>query len=158
MRSLKRDKKGFLLAEETLKIIIAVVCIVFLIYLLIAIYNSTSGQKKIEQAKDDLSRIDKIISGLSEGESESQDISNPQGWHLYGFVGEEKPNFCTNEKCLCICEKSLIKQLTSQESKCDKKGACLVVSKLAISEIDLKIRVRVDIKNQNDRIFVEESK
>jgi len=159
----REDKKGFLLAEETLKIIIAVICIVFLIYLLVAIYNSSTAEKKIEQAESILSRTDLIISSLKEGENERQDIANPAGWHLYSFAGQEKPNFCANEKCLCICQKSLIKQITSQASKCDKMGACLVVPDLAVAQIDLRITgtnplLFIEIKNQNGRIFIEKSK
>lgn len=38
-----KNKKGFLLANETLKIIIAVICIGFLIYFLAMLYLSKSG-------------------------------------------------------------------------------------------------------------------
>jgi hypothetical protein len=155
------NKRGFLLAEETLKIIIALICIVFLVYILIAIYNASSSDKKIEQAKDILSRIEAITSSLKEGETQRQDIVNPAGWHLYTFVGEEKPNSCANERCLCICEKPLIKQLTSQTSKCDKDGSCLIIKNLASEDVDLKIRsadniLFVSIKKQNNRIFIGE--
>jgi hypothetical protein len=171
MKNLAADRKGFLLAEETLKIIIAVICIFFLIYILIAIYNASTSDKKIEQAQAVLfgtedsknPGIEKIISSLKDGESQNMDIAEPSGWHLYSFVEQEKPNSCTNEKCLCICQKSLIKQITSQASKCDKSGVCLVVNNLAVTEIDLKIRgasslLFIEIKKQNGRIFVEEPK
>ena len=52
MDNFNKNKRGFLLAEETLKIIIAVICIVFLVYILVAVYNSHSADKKIEQAKE----------------------------------------------------------------------------------------------------------
>jgi len=171
MDILKKNKRGFLLAEETLKIIVAVICIIFLAYILVAIYNSHSADKKIEQAKQvfygtgegEVPGIEAIISSLGEGESASKDIIEPQGWHLYSFVGEEKPNFCLNQKCLCICENSLIEQLNSQAKKCDEKGACLTIPSLAIAEIDLKINgarnaLFIEVKKQNGRIFVEEEK
>jgi hypothetical protein len=170
MNILKKNKRGFLLAEETLKIIVAVVCIIFLVYILVAVYNSNSADKKIEQAKEvflggegGVPGIEGIISSLGEGESQTKDIINPQGWHLYSFVGEEKPNFCLNQKCLCICENSLIEQLNSQAKKCDEKGACLVTPSLAIAEIDFKINgarnaLFIEIKKQNGRIFVEEAR
>jgi hypothetical protein len=171
MNILKKNKRGFLLAEETLKIIVAVICIIFLVYILVAVYNNHSADKKIEQAKEvflgtgegDVPGIEAIISSLGEGESETKDIINPQGWHLYSFVGEEKPNFCLNQKCLCICENSLIEQLNSQAKKCDEKGACLTVPSLAVAEIDLKIKgtrnaLFIEIKRQNGRIFVEEAR
>jgi hypothetical protein len=159
----KKNKRGFLLAEETLKIIVAVICILFLVYLLVALYNSNSAEKKIQEAKEVLSRTDSIISSLGDGGSERQDIPNPKGWHLYSFVGQEKPNSCLNDNCLCICGATLIEKLKSQSSKCDNDGTCLVVQRLAIAEIDLKINgadnlLFIEIKKQNGRVFVEESK
>src|SRR4030042_2368410 len=162
MKNFKKNKKGFLLGEETLKIIIAVICIVFLIYLLVAIYNSSTGEKKIAQAKEIFSRTEAIASSLKEGESERQDVPNPEGWHLYSFIEYEKPNACAGEGCLCICEKALITPLNSQAAKCDKKGACLIIKNLASSGTDIKIRgpdnlLFIQIKNQNNRIFIGRS-
>ena len=166
----KENKKGFLLAEETLKIIVALICVIFLVYLLAALYNSNSSNKKLTQAKEvllgteeDSRSIEKIIFSLKEGESEIKDISNPSGWYLYSFVEQEKPNSCLNQKCLCICEKALIEKINSKVEKCDSDGACLVVPNLAASEISLKIGsankvIFLEIKKQNGRVFVEEKK
>ncbi|MGY4884683.1 MAG: hypothetical protein ACP5NZ_03860 [Nanobdellota archaeon] len=156
-------KKGFLLAEETLKMIIALVCIVFLVYLLIALYNSHTADKKIEEARATLSSIESIINTLNDGQTLKQDILDPEGWHLYSFPGQEKPNSCLNSRCLCICERSLIEVIKSQSSKCDKKGACLVINSLADSEVDLKITGKndvlfIDITKQSNRVFIGESK
>ncbi len=171
MIRVKKNKKGFLLAEETLKVIIAVICILFLVYIMISVYNSRSSDKKIILAKEvffgkegeDVPGIERIISSLDDGESEVKDISDPEGWHLYSFVREEKPNSCLNQKCLCICEASLIKQIKSQAKKCDEKGACLIVPNLASIDIDFKIKdtrsnLVLEIKNSGGRIFVEETR
>lgn len=163
MKSSFKNKRGFLLAEETLKIIIAVICIVFLVYLLVSVYNSSISEKKLEQARESLSRLEVVISSLVEGGVERQDIPHPKGWHLYSFVGGEKPNSCLNENCVCICEKSTIEILRSQAAKCDKKGECLVVENLAIDEFDFRINnvedlLFVNIKNQNGKIFLEKSR
>lgn len=164
----KENKRGFLLAEETLKIIIAVICIIFLVYLLAALYNSNSSNKKLNQAKeiligtDESSRsIESIILSLKEGENEVKDISNPSGWHFYSFVGQEKPNSCLNQRCLCICQKPLIEKITSRAEKCDNDGVCLVIPALAASEIDLKIdsgrnTLFLEIKKQSGKVFIEE--
>lgn len=163
MNSFKKNRRGFLLAEETLKIIIAVICIVFLVYILVAVYNSKTSANKIESAKDMLSRIETIISSLEEGEIESQDVLNPKGWHLYSFVGEEKPNSCLGNNCLCICDNALIKMIKSQAKKCDDDGACLTISNLAAPEIDLEIigseePLFIGIRKQNGNIFIGELK
>jgi hypothetical protein len=163
MNNFKMNKKGFMLGEETLKILVAVICIIFLVYILIAIYNSNSSAKKIEDAKGVLARIEVIISSLEEGTVENQDIPNPEAWHLYSFTGEEKPNSCAGENCLCICDNTLIKMFKSQAKKCDEKGACLVVSNLATSNLDLKIKsadelLFIGIKKQDGGIFISELK
>jgi competence protein ComGC len=159
MKSIDKNKKGFLLAEETLKIIVAVICILFLVYILIAIYNSQTANKKIEEARDALERVENIVSSLEEGKIERQDIPNPQGWHLYSFVGEQKPNSCLNKNCLCICTDSITQQFKSNARKCDKDGACLVIENLATSDLDLKIRdannlLFIGIRKQNNQILV----
>jgi len=159
MRISNKNKKAFLLAEETLKIIIAVICILFLVYILIAIYNSQTANKKIEEAKDSLERIGTIASSLQEGEMENQDIPNPKGWHLYSFLEQQKPNSCLNQNCLCICSDVVIEQIRSQAKKCDKYGACLVIENLATANLDLKIRdtsnlLFIGIRNQGGKILI----
>lgn len=163
MRNFKKDKKGFLLAEETLKILVALICIVFLVYILVSVYNANTSDKKLKDARDVLSRIDNITSSIKEGDTQSQDIANPSGWHLYSFVEQDRPDSCLNTNCLCICEKPLIELLKSTAKKCNEKGVCLVVPNLAMSKIDLKIRdpdnlLFINIKKQNGKIFVEERK
>jgi len=162
MKKTKVNKRGFLLGEETLKIIIAVICIIFLIYILTAIYNANTSAKKIEEAKEFLSRIETISSSLEEGINERQDIPNPNGWYLYSFIGEGKPNSCLNENCLCICDNVLIGAISSQAKKCDEKGACLIISNLATPELNLKITgpnnlLFIEIKKQGGNIFVEKA-
>jgi hypothetical protein len=163
MNKLKLNKKGFLLGEETLKIIVAVICLLFLIYLVVAVYNSNTSAKKVEEAKEILSRIKTISLALNNGENERQDISNPEGWHVYTFIEQKKPNSCINEKCLCICDNILVNSLGSQEKKCDEKGTCLSISNLATSNLDLKITgaeplLIIEIKNQNGEILIGEAR
>lgn len=162
------NKRGFLLAEETLKIVIAVICIIFLVYILVAVYNSHTSDKKIQQAKEvflgkegaEAPGIQNITLSLEEGESENKDITDPERWHLYSFVGQEKPNLCLNQRCLCICEVSFIEKLNSQAKKCDDKGACLAIPNLADSDVDFKIEggrnaLFIEIRKQNGKIFIE---
>src|SRR3989338_4460161 len=92
----KNEKRGFLLAEETLKIIIAVISIGFLIYFLAALYFASRDAEKLEQAGASLE-----------------------------FLINDIPNSCLNigwEKCICICENTL---LDLQGSYCDNKGICM---------------------------------
>jgi len=163
MNKIIKNKRGFLLAEETLKILVGVICLVFLISIAVAIYNSNTSAKKIEDAGEVLLRVETIVSSLEEGAIERQDIPNPKGWHLYSFIGEEKPNSCLGDNCLCICSDSLIEVIKSQAKKCDKKGACLVMPNLATADLDLKIigekeSLFIGIKKQNGKILIGELK
>jgi hypothetical protein len=164
MGKFNRNRKGFMLAEETIKIIIAVICILFLIYILVAVYNANTSAKKIDDAKAVLSRIETIVSFLEEGTIERQDIPNPIGWSIYSFIGEEKPNSCAGENCLCICDSvSSINIFASQAGRCDNKGACINIPKLATPNLELKIEngdnlLFIGIKKQNGDILISKIK
>lgn len=160
-------KKGFLLAEETLKIVIAFIAITFLIYFLTSLYFANQTSKDLKEAEETLGRIGDIIKELSEGDSELQDISNPQGWHLFSFTEDEKPNTCTGKSCLCICDKVLIDSglfgfISGRQAKeCNEDGACLAVSELKkFNEIEIKNPgeglTQISIEKQNNEISILE--
>ena len=157
---LNMNKRGFFLAEETLKVLVAVICILFLAFFLVSLYNNRKSEQGIKEAEENLERIEDIISILSEGQTEVQDIPNPKGWYLYTFVEEKKPNSCFGDNCLCIC-KSSIEIITPQTKKCDEAGRCLIISNLGTSNLNLKIRgpdnlVFLGIRKQNGRILMGE--
>lgn len=130
-----KQKKGFLLAEETLKIIIAVLCIGFLAYLLFSIYNNNNNTKNLDFAKSTLNSIFEAING---GRA-SVDIYNPSGWYLDVWPQTVKsgglpilgigaktetgamPLSCSNvgwKSCICICNQNT-------QDGCDNNGVCL---------------------------------
>ena len=144
------------MAEETLKVVIAVICILFLIGLIVAVYLSITGAKKTEQAEENLNRIGDIISSLENGENETQSITNPEGWNLLSFLGIERPNSCLNSNCLCICK-------GTEAAKCDKrgKGSCLVVANLTNSNLNIEVKgakdlTFINIKKQDNKILITE--
>ena len=129
------NKKAFLLAEETLKIVIALISISFLIYFLSALYFTNKASKDLEFAEASLQHlIDEINLGSIEVE-----IYNPEGWvisswpHkvLKGIIGfreevNDIPNSCSNlgwKSCICFCGDTSILNLEGED--CDKKGICL---------------------------------
>ena len=127
---MKTDKKGFLLAEETLKIILAVIAIGFLAYLLFSLYNANKDAKDLELAKESL---DHLIQEINVQRAEVQ-IYNPKKWEIYSWPNtyikgilfwktteEGMPMSCLNlgwNNCICICKKIT-------PDKCDSKGVCL---------------------------------
>jgi len=128
------NKKAFLLTEETLKIIIAVIAISFLIYLLSSLYFANRSSKDLEVAKFSLNHLIEEINSLEEGETRDVEIFNPRNWHLMSWPHEittgflfftderiETPRSCSNlgwENCLCICRKD-------NPDNCDEKGFCM---------------------------------
>ena len=126
---MKKDKRGFLLAEETLKIILAVIAIGFLAFLLFSLYsNYRNKDLKLAEAS-----LEHLVKEIDSGSTEVE-IYNPttdNAWYVVGWpVSGEKPLYCDNlgwEKCLCICKFSILQIVTpSKLSKlCDDKGVCM---------------------------------
>ena len=123
-------KRGFLLAEETLKIILAVIAIGFLAYFLISLYLSNQDSKNLEFAKASLSFL---VKEINDGKTEV-DIYNPKGWHISSWQ-EGLPLSCSNiglDSCLCICD-------GKDAEDCDNKGICLE-NDFNMGEGSIKIR------------------
>jgi hypothetical protein len=95
------NRKGLLLGEETLKIIVALICIVFLIYLLASLYYNSVRDKDMDLAKSSAEYIaDEINSGATEIL-----VYNPEGWAIVRWDGGY----------LCICK---------SPSGCDPDDTC----------------------------------
>ncbi len=129
-----KNRRGFLLAEETLKIVIALICISFLIYLLTSLYFKNKDSKDLELAKASLEHLVNEINA----KAPSVEIYNPKGWVIgvwphdttkriwyYLFLLSETkiglPKYCENlgwDRCICICKKD-------DQDKCDDLGFCL---------------------------------
>ena len=126
-----------LVAEEVVKMVIAVICLSFLVYLLATVYYSNADSQNKEKAQSVVDRIDEAVNAVSIDKSTSFEITDvsPSGWNFFSFVGDDKkPNSCANENCLCICEKVSFDDFLiwkdRQISKCDDDGVCLSVTEL----------------------------
>ena len=133
--SFQKNKRGFLLGEETVKIIIAVIAIGFLVYLLVSIYFNSQKNEKLEQAG---ASVDYLVKELSTQSTEIE-LYNPKGWVLISWPFEGvRPQGCSNfgwENCVCICEdvgvmgaiKAIFGSSVVEQSaeKCDSGGVCL---------------------------------
>ena len=122
-----KNRKGFLLAEETLKIVIAVIAIGFLAYFLVSLYFSFRNSEKLEQAKETLPFL---ISEIDAGKT-SVDIYNPVGWALLSWQPENQiPKSCSNlgwNSCICICGIPRIQTNENYRENCENpsKGICV---------------------------------
>lgn len=131
-----KNKRGFLLGEETVKVVIAVICIGFLVYLLVSIYFSYTDSQKTKEATSVISGdhgIAKEINRINSGGVPNEQgflVPNPNDWYVFGFTEAKKPNLCAGQSCICICGKVLIDFFDAQINECDDKGACAIVSDL----------------------------
>ena len=147
------DKRALLLAEETLKMIIALIAITFLIYFLTALYFNSVNSQKFVHAQASLERISDVIRNV-DIINEIVDVT-PPGWHLFGFVDEEKPNLCSGKSCLCICDNVFL-GLGDQAEKCSEDGVCEIVENLKDFE-DIEITrpsISIDVIKQDGKIII----
>lgn len=161
------NKKGMLLASETLKIILGVIAVGFLVFLLASIYFSNVNSKNLVSATSTIERVSDILVRLEAGEVESEIVSEltPPGWSFFSFTeSETKPNSCAGQNCLCICDKVLSEYGgifgERQVSECDEEGICLIVSKLKeFSEFEIGgADDTTSIELSNDGVWMEVNK
>ena len=110
------NNKGLLLGEETLKIVVAVISIGFLVYFLGALYYGGFGDKEEKLAKASLEHLVKEIdAGVTEIE-----IYNPEGWKIM-----------SNGDLICICK---------DVGECDIKENCMKPKE----QIDISLFISID--------------
>ena len=131
---LPKNRRGFLLGEETLKIIIAVIGIIFLVFLLVSVYFSVTGAQDSKYAEASKILISNEITRINSGGEYNPAgilIPNPAGWYIFSFVGgNKKPNLCTGQNCICLCRNILIDVFDRQIKECDSKGTCSAISNI----------------------------
>lgn len=174
---INKNKRGFLLAEETLKIVLSVIGIGFLVFLLGSLYFSGAQENKLEHARSVLkgsgesleSVIQTVKNGegsLNDGSAENFTFTNPRGWSLFSFtreVDKNIPNPCANKNCVCICNSRLIKDdnilSKGQVRECGEEGACLVIKDLnKFEEIEIKRGVNeIKVSENESGLFIQET-
>lgn len=157
-----KEKKGMLLASETLKIVLSVISIGLLAFLLYSLYYSGIDKQNEKAAEATLEKFSEIVREIKSNNEFVGfiDAMTPSGWYLFSFVGEEKkPNQCVGGNCFCICKNAVFgDSFDSQIKKCDDGGKCFSVSNLEKFE---KIKIEkggatsISIFNKNGKIEVE---
>ncbi|MBI4116387.1 hypothetical protein HY449_01445 [Candidatus Pacearchaeota archaeon] len=154
------QKNGFLLAEETLKMVLAVIAITFLIYFLVSFYFGRANAIEFEKAKrtlvDSGESIKKTIENLKEKETREIVLDSPDKWLLLSFTSELKPKSCT-KNCVCICDEAIIRK---QAEVCDKpnEGICTVVENLKQGDASIQIKTsltKISISRINNEIIMQ---
>ena len=95
-----RNNHGEILVNETLKIILSVIAIGFLVFFLTSLYSAKVHNKDFIAATNTIERID-LVANAGGGEI---DALTPAGWSLFSFVRRDRPNSCAEKSCLCLCD------------------------------------------------------
>jgi len=104
-----KNKKGFLLGEHTVNIIIAVIALMILIYLGFKLSGFLKGESELERAG---AHMDKIMEKIEKLEAQGGGVDeyilySPERWILAGFnpsITSAEPLACAGyENCICFC-------------------------------------------------------
>jgi len=161
---LMKNKKAELLAEHTLKVIIAIMSVLLLLYLLFSVYSSYTQKKNFARAEGTLnSLIEKMNEAKNNNIETNIPLLEPKGWRALSYIQGEIPGSCSG-KCICICEGLGIKDKLkfwsglNQADKCEIRGVCKNIQE-KINEFNLKLRVEIGIKyNQGEYSIIEKNK
>ena len=164
-----KNNRGFLLAEETLKIIIAVICIGFLAYFLTSVYMKSKTDENLEFARASLEHLIKEADSMKNGEVRNVEIWNPKDWVIVSWpYNGIIPNSCSNlgwESCICISKDvnlgdqllsalPFTKSVSAKFKEKSDKGVCLdnphkFVVKIGNNQQPISISPPLQLKIEN---------
>ena len=111
-----KNKKAILLGE-TMKIVIAVLCLILLVYLAVSLSGILIGKHTLEQGRSTLNAIAGKLATLEEGGKLDYLITSPATWRVVSY-----PDY----RELCICPVG--GDYNAQRDLCQKQGACKTLS------------------------------
>lgn len=139
----KKGEEEELLMKETINIIIALLCIGVLIALVVILYFTVTTNQDAKSAdavvhgvnaSNGNGGLENEIKRINSGGEDNRSffVPNPNGWFIFSFTGDKKPNKCTGISCVCICQDVtyILDWQTRLANKCDDKGACAIVQNL----------------------------
>lgn len=108
------DKKGRLISEASVKLVISVLVLVMLIGLLIAVYYILVAENELQKIKKQMDKLEEITKKVHQsGKLSTVDFFPIKGWYLKSFNYGDKgfdgfpPGACVDnraESCLCVCD------------------------------------------------------
>ena len=137
-----QQKRGMLLANETVKLIITAIVLVFLVGLLVKLYYGYTEDRDLQQAKATLERLGVELPNLVEDQPTTFEIYNPilnekkdwftgVHWTLFAWpTSGLMPKQCDSqgwESCICICQIRRFLANTGEEylERCNAVGTCI---------------------------------
>ena len=104
-----KNKKGVkFLGEHVVNLVLAVIVIVFLIYLIVKVYTLFVDDNKLKKAEDQLNKLSEVINSVYAKGSESkiEFFTIDKGWYLNSYFNTLAPERECKGKvgCLCVCD------------------------------------------------------
>jgi len=106
------NKRGIFLIENAVKLAIAVICLIFLFYLMVSLAGISTQKTRAQQAKANLDNLERTINSLEAGKTAKFVLLSPSGWALTSWpveplFGKMIPRECEEnnwERCICLCK------------------------------------------------------
>jgi hypothetical protein len=146
------NRKANMLAEQTLKIVIATLSLLLLLYLLFALYSNFTQKQNFARADATLQGLDgKMIDARNNNEKQAHVLLEPNGWILTSYTSGEKPDECS-DNCICLCEaqgtgswKRAWIWAQNQIEKCNLRGTCKDYSE-NLNDFEIEIDDETDVE------------
>lgn len=132
------NRKGMLLADYSLRTIVAVLGILILLFLIVGLYASFNEQRKIDQAKSVVEYLKREhITFLYNSQTEKRTdfpLVLPEDWKVVVYHNVNMDGCVVNQipsvNCLCVCEPEggMLWWQKDQITACREKGYCEFVN------------------------------
>lgn len=139
-----KNKKGMILPEETLKLIIGTIVLVSLLVILIAVYYTVTFNKDLKLAEKSL---ENLLIYLDSGQMNTIKIFNPTRWHILSWSLFEKeqstfPDSCPyyGKSCVCFCSN----KDCSKEKVCSSSNLQIEISSFESEQISSQKEIYID--------------
>jgi len=156
-----RNKKGMLLAEYNLKVILAILAILLLLYLFFNWYSSLIEQRNFQRAEASLVSLQEKMIDAKSGVV-TLPLLEPNGWRLVSYTDYNRPESCQGN-CICLCEgigsfdRAKLFWAPTQLEKCEIRGVCKSLED-DINKLDIGLRVQVKIQYDGGYAISEDVK
>lgn len=145
MPLLNMEKRGLMLMEEIIGIIIAtIICLFLFTKILSAISGMLFGEQERLQAQAQLDNLIFRLELLDEAGEKAEEtylLLAPSKWFLASFSKDERgPSACFLRNCICICQKKGGFMWVGRKVNSDKGGICRMIikdAKLEPEEVEI---------------------